>query len=91
MSDTVVVVPTAEIISLHGDAPLPVEPDPNIVGICEDLLGRAKRGEVAAIAMVAVDPGGIPVIDWWRTSSASGFVLVGGVARLMYRMNQGQD
>lgn len=44
------------------------QPDQNIVVFCEDLLARAKCGEIRGIAVAVVKPGKL-VIDGWQSSS----------------------
>lgn len=53
----------AEIRTLFGGAPAG-EPDQDIIARLEDLLARAKRGEVSAVAYATLSPGGSKATGW---------------------------
>jgi hypothetical protein len=46
------------------------QPDVEVVAFCEDLVRRAKSGEIRAIAVAMVQPGRTTA-DGWRRSSHS--------------------
>jgi hypothetical protein len=43
------------------------QPDPAIIEFCEDLVARAKSGQIRAIAVAMVKPGRLTA-DGWRRS-----------------------
>lgn len=67
--------------------PIKVEPAPTIVALLEDLLARAKLGEIQSVGMVRVNPTGEVLYDW-RTGPIYGNpqLLLSGVARFQVRL-----
>ena len=43
------------------------QPEPNVIAFCEDLVIRAKAGQIRAIAVALVEPGRTTA-DGWRRS-----------------------
>ena len=76
MTDTV--VPLREGINPPGEA------DPGIVGALEELLEKARAGEIRALAFAALerpDRG----VWWFKINSPLGDSLVGLLSRLTHR------
>ena len=71
-------------MSVHAirDSVIPIgEPDPDIVSWLETLLDDAKRGEVRAIAFVALKEPGIMKL-WFKSNGFLSNSLVGACRRL---------
>ena len=79
------IVPFNEGILLPDDRPA------DVLDKVRELMAGAERGEVVGIGFVTLDPAGTVNCHWSYQGSANGFILVGAVARLLYKMNQGQD
>jgi hypothetical protein len=81
----------AEVIALTDTVVLPERASETVIESCRNLLEMAERGEIVGIAYVTVNPAGVPVTDWAVQGIAASFVLVGGLARLLWRMNRDQE
>jgi predicted NBD/HSP70 family sugar kinase len=55
----------SNVTPLFGDVPAPGEPDVEIVEKLEELLERAKRGEIEGVGIAIVMPGDVQA-TWWR-------------------------
>ena len=82
---------TADVVPLTDDILAPDRVSQDVVACAKELLRMAEEGEIAGLAYVTVNPTGQPVTDWALIGRATAFVMVGAVARLLYRMNQCQD
>lgn len=59
----------------------------NVVNLLEDLLVRAKKGEVHSIGVAFVDGGDFPNTDWaLGYSRRDSHLLMSGVGLLLHRM-----
>jgi hypothetical protein len=80
------------VVPIRENVLLPEHHSPLVVETLQELLAQAERGEIAAFAYVVVDPGSNVFTDWATHGTPDhGFALVGGVARLLYRLNKAQD
>lgn len=80
----------SKVVSLHG-APIGGignEPDQMVVDMLEDLLARAKVGDVQALAYAHVAPGG-SVANGWEGTGASVHSLGFAVSVLHHRYYSG--
>lgn len=62
------------------------QPQADVIAFIEDLLARAKRGEIQAIAIAVVDPGKHTGDGWRCAVSASMHDLMASVTYLQNRM-----
>lgn len=60
-----------------------------VVGMLEDYLAQARRGEIVEVALVGIMPDGAIISTASRSEKQ--VVLIGGVARLMHRMQLNAD
>ena len=80
----------SKVVSLHG-APIggiSNEPDQMVIDLLEDLLERAKAGDVQALAYANVAPGGA-VASGWEGAGASVHSLGFAVSVLHHRYYSG--
>lgn len=80
----------SKVVSLHG-APIGGignEPDQMVIDMLEDLLERAKVGDVQALAYAHVAPGGA-VANGWEGTGASVHSLGFAVSVLHHRYYSG--
>lgn len=70
---------------------LPQQPVGAVVTALRDLLEAAERGEIQGFCYASIDPGSWIRTNWHFNGRSNGLALVGGVARLLYRMNVAQD
>jgi len=79
MSDPAKIVPIRE-----GAAPAHHngEPDQNVVGLAEDLLERARSGELRGLVAIGAYGGGMT--DWRRAGLSSGRVILGCVSEVAF-------
>ena len=62
------------------------KPDVSVVEALENMLQRARAGQVVGIAMVCLEPGGV-IGDTWRCSpDVSAHLLVAGMTYLLHEM-----
>jgi len=79
------------VVSLKGATPLG-EPVPNVVEILEELLEKARSGNLTAIAYVAITTGNIAAQGWEKeeadtggAATATSHALGNGILHLMHR------
>jgi len=79
------------VVSLKGATPLG-EPVPNVVEILEELLEKARSGNLTAIAYVAITTGNIAAQGWEKeeadtcgAATATSHALGNGILCLMHR------
>lgn len=84
---------SADILPLTDNVLIPDRPSEDVVACAKELLRMAEAGEIAGLAYVTINPTGQPTTDWALIGRANGFIMVGAIARLLYRMNrcQGDD
>ncbi len=70
-----------------ADSSLPagVQPDPDVIAFCEDLLDRARAGAIQAIAVTLVKPGGYVADGWQRGAGPWHHQLMAGITYLQNR------
>lgn len=81
----------ADIHTLKDNVVLPGRPSEDAVDICRELLRMAEAGEIVGLAYVTVQPNGRPITGWGVEGITNSFVLISGVAHLLYSMNRDQD
>lgn len=70
----------SKVVSISG-GPIPVEgPDPEVIAHIEDLMERARRGEIKEIAVAWVSASGRIGNSW--QGRTDGFVLMGAISML---------
>lgn len=81
-----------KIVPIRETVLLPQQTSSLVIETLKELLAQAERGEIAAFAYVKVDPAANIYTDWSTHGVREhGFAMVGGVARLLYRLNKAQD
>lgn len=81
----------ATVVPLNGDVLVPGRRAEDVVELLRDLLAEAERGEIVALACSYVSPAHQVTVDWAFAGATNGLMLVGAAARLLYRLNKGQD
>jgi hypothetical protein len=74
-----------EIVPLFGGAP-EGHPDPEVIAMLEMYLERAKRGEIAAVAIASVSPYERHLSSGWSGQHATREALFTSIAVLQRRM-----
>ena len=74
----------AEVTLLRGYGPVVGSPPQDVIELCEDLLSRARRGEIKGFAFAGIDSGG-SVIWKWAGGVASVSELLAAIARLQHK------
>lgn len=71
--------------------PQDAQPDPEIIAFCEDLVERAKRGDIRAIAVAMVKPGRLTADGWRRTYQGADCCheLMAAITYLQHRFANG--
>lgn len=73
----------SNVVGLRGEIPL-YTPVPEVIECLEELLARAKAGEVRAVALAYVLPEGITGTAW-NSGAASRHELTSAIAQLEFR------
>lgn len=76
-------------MTIHQLVTRPAAISAEVVAVLEDYLQMAKRGEITAIAVAAVEPGGTVVHQ--ASASDQQVLLLGAVTRLLHRMQINAD
>lgn len=76
------------VVSLRLVAPAEGEVNGDVVGVLEDLLERAKQGEVVGLAFVYTKPCHTVGTGWARTTGLGMHLLASGVLTLGARMTR---
>lgn len=78
----------ADVIVLHeGKAPKGSEPQPDVVRVVEELLQRAKSGDIQAIAVTVVRANARIGTAWDGSERGYRHQLMAGVAMLEHRLH----
>lgn len=81
----------AKVHALHGILPPNTgQAVPAVVDYLKDLLEQAKRGEIVAVAVAAVDGGGFPM-NKWEGGAADRNLLMAAVLYLQFRMAEARN
>ena len=79
------------VVALHDDIILPNSRAESVVDLLTLLLAEAERGEIVGIAVATLNPAHDVICNWQYEGANNGLLLVGATARLLYRLNKGQD
>lgn len=63
-----------------------VAPRDEVIALLERWLERARAGDVQAMALVGIRPGGIILTEWIRCEDGSNHELVSGCSILQHRV-----
>lgn len=74
-----------------SDKAIDAQVDPEIVAFCEDLVVRAKQGDIQAIAVALVKPGRCTADGWQRTKENNGHDLMASISYLQQRFAAQQN
>ena len=74
---------SAEILRLTGAGPAGTAPSPEIIAVLEELLERARSGDLTGLGYFTVN-GAATVAHRWAASSAAASDMVAGAARLFF-------
>lgn len=77
----------ALVVPLVPRQSYPLDVNPDCVRFCEDLLGRATRGEINFVAAVAVTPDNAVVSGWCKCEAMRPFSVVGGLYHVMMKFD----
>jgi hypothetical protein len=67
------------------------DPDPDVVAAAEDLLERAKSGDIIAFGYAGLTQDRAITTRWSKPPTFRMTALIGAVSHLEYRMNKFQD
>lgn len=78
----------ADIVALHGNT-VPGEPVADVVDMLADMLIRAQKGEISAIAVATYNAGSDELGTAWSGTGGTRNALGTGVAMLQHRFIAG--
>ncbi len=77
-----------KVVSLNGEA-VTGQPVPETIELLEQVLEKARSGEIRSVAVVGVKPN-YHVFSCWH-SEGQYYTLIGGLSWLSHRMNSGDS
>ncbi len=79
---------TDNVITIHGNT-LPGQPVPDVIDTLREMLARAERGEIHAVAIVTVDTVHDVTGTSWSGGAGTRHALASGIAMLAQRYTEG--